>query len=48
MLPEEKLKKYFGIEINRQLFEDAVDIVELRIQELNKLEKNWISWKGTE
>lgn len=40
MLPEEKLKKYFGIEINRQLFEDAVDIVELRIQELNKLEKN--------
>jgi oligoendopeptidase F len=36
--PEEKLKKYFGIEINRQLFEDAVDIVELRIQELNKLE----------
>ena len=40
MLPEEKLKKYFGIEINRQLFEDAVDIVELRIQELNKLERN--------
>lgn len=40
MLPEEKLKKYFGIEINRQLFEDAMGIVELRIQELNKLEKN--------
>ncbi|MGE5457545.1 MAG: M3 family oligoendopeptidase [Methanococcaceae archaeon] len=37
--PEEKLKKYFGIEINRQLFEDAMDVVELRIQELNKLEK---------
>ncbi len=36
--PEEKLKKYFGIEINRQLFEDAMDVVELRIQELNKLE----------
>ena len=40
MLPEEKLKKYFGIKINRQLFEDAMGIVELRIQELNKLEKN--------
>ena len=38
MPPEEKLKKYFGIEINRQLFEDAMDVVELRIQELNKLE----------
>ena len=36
--PEEKLKKYFGIEINRQLFEDAMDVVELRIQELNELE----------
>ncbi len=39
MPPEEKLKKYFGIEINRQLFEDAMDVVQLRIQELNKLEK---------
>jgi len=39
MSPEEKLKKYFGIEINRQLFEDAMDVVELRIQELNELEK---------
>ncbi|WP_229395701.1 M3 family oligoendopeptidase [Methanosarcina sp. DH1] len=39
MPPEEKLKKYFGIEINRQLFEDAMDVVELRIQELNELEK---------
>ncbi len=38
MPPEEKLKKYFGIEINRQLFEDAMNIVESRIQELNKLE----------
>ncbi|WP_230628993.1 M3 family oligoendopeptidase [Methanosarcina barkeri] len=38
MPPEEKLKKYFGIEINRQLFEDAMDVVELRIQELNELE----------
>jgi oligoendopeptidase F len=40
LIPEEKLKRYFGIEINRQLFEDAMDIVELRIQELNKLEKD--------
>jgi len=38
MPPEEKLEKYFGIEINRQLFEDAMNIVESRIQELNKLE----------
>jgi len=38
MPPEEKLKKYFRIEINRQLFEDAMDVVELRIQELDKLE----------
>jgi oligoendopeptidase F len=38
MPPEEKLQKYFGIEINRQLFEDAMDIVQLRIRELNKLE----------
>ena len=35
--PEEKLKKYFRIEINKQLFEDAMDIVQLRIQELNQL-----------
>ena len=35
--PNKKLKKYFGIEISRQLFEDAMDIVELRIEELNKL-----------
>ena len=39
MSPGEKLKKYFGIEINKKLFEDAMDVVQLRIQELNKLEK---------
>jgi oligoendopeptidase F len=39
MPPEEKLKKYFGIEINRQLFEDAMDVVEIRIQDLNELER---------
>ncbi|MDD3248309.1 MAG: M3 family oligoendopeptidase [Methanosarcina sp.] len=38
--PEDKLKKYFGIEINRQLFEDAMDVVELRIQQLEELEKD--------
>ncbi|MDW5551262.1 M3 family oligoendopeptidase [Methanosarcina sp.] len=38
MPPEEKLKKYLGIEINRHLFEDAMDVVELRTQELNELE----------
>lgn len=39
MPPEEKLEKYFGIEINRQLFEDAMDVVELKVQELNELEQ---------
>ncbi|WP_440956857.1 M3 family oligoendopeptidase [Methanosarcina sp. Mfa9] len=38
MTPEEKLNKYFGIEINRQLFEDAMDVVELRIRQLEELE----------
>jgi oligoendopeptidase F len=37
MPPEAKLRKHFGIEINRQLFEDAMDVVESRIQELHKL-----------
>ena len=37
MPPEEKLKKYFGVEINRQLFEDAMDVAESRIKELYKL-----------
>ena len=37
--PPEKLKQYFGIEVNRQLFEDAMDVVELRIDELNELEQ---------
>lgn len=39
MPPEEKLKEYFGIKIDRQLFEDAMDVVESRIQELYKLAK---------
>jgi len=39
MTPEEKLEKYFGIEINRQLFEDAMDVVELRIQQLEELDR---------
>ncbi|AKB18937.1 M3 family oligoendopeptidase [Methanosarcina sp. WWM596] len=40
LTPEEKLIKYFGIEINRQLFEDAMDVVELRIAQLEELEKD--------
>ena len=32
MTPTEKLKKYFGLEINRKLFEDAMDIVDLRVK----------------
>jgi oligoendopeptidase F len=37
--PPEKLKKYFGIEINRKLFEDAMDIVKLRVNQLEDLDK---------
>jgi oligoendopeptidase F len=37
--PEEKLKKYFGLEINRKLFEDAMDIVTLRVNQLEDLDK---------
>ncbi len=39
LAPNEKLKKYFDIDIDRKLFEDAMDIVELRINELKELEK---------
>lgn len=39
MTPPEKLKKYFGIEINRDLFEDAMDMVEMRVNQLEELEK---------
>jgi oligoendopeptidase F len=35
--PPEKLKKYFGLEINRTLFEDAMDIVKLRVNQLEVL-----------
>ncbi len=40
MTPAEKLKKYFEIEVNKKLFDDAMDIVELRINTLNELEKS--------
>lgn len=39
MTPPEKLKKYFGLEINRKLFEDAMDMVNLRVKQLVDLEK---------
>jgi oligoendopeptidase F len=39
MTPPEKLKKYFGLEINRKLFEDAMDIVKLRVNQLEELDK---------
>jgi len=39
MTPPEKLKKFFGIEINRELFEDAMDIVEMRSHQLQELER---------
>lgn len=37
--PPEKLKKFFGIEIDRKLFSDAMDIVKLRIEQLKQLEE---------
>ena len=39
MTPPEKLKKYFGLEINKKLFEDAMDMVDLRVKQLMDLEK---------
>lgn len=39
MTPPEKLKKYFGLEINRKLFENAMDIVKLRVNQLEELSK---------
>ena len=38
MTPPEKLKKYFGVEIDRKLFEDAMDIVQMRVLQLQELE----------
>ncbi len=43
LTPEEKLKKYFNLDINKKLFEDAMDIVELRINELIELENKQAS-----
>jgi oligoendopeptidase F len=39
MTPPEKLEKYFGIEINRTLFEDAMDVVEMRVNQLKELDQ---------
>ncbi len=39
MTPPEKLRKYFGIEIDRKLFEDAMDVVKMRVAQLQELEK---------
>ena len=36
--PPEKLKKFFGIDIDRKLFSDAMDIVKMRIEQLQELE----------
>ncbi len=41
--PSEKLKKYFGLEINRKLFEDAMDIVLLRVNQLEELDNKKLS-----
>lgn len=38
MTPPEKLKKFFGIEIGHKLFEDAMDVVQMRVHQLQELE----------
>jgi len=38
MTPPEKLRKFFGIEIDRKLFEDAMDVVKMRVKQLEELE----------
>lgn len=38
MTPPEKLKRFFGIEIDRNLFEGAMDVVALRVQQLQQLQ----------
>ena len=43
MTPPEKLKKFFGIEIDRKLFEDAMDIVQMRVLQLQELERKRLS-----
>jgi len=40
--PQEKLKKYFNIEIDEKLFEDAMDVVESRVNTLIELEKETV------
>lgn len=39
MAPDEKLRRYFGLEINRKLFEDAMDVVKLRVGQLEELNR---------
>ena len=46
MTPPEKLKKYFGLEINRKLFEDAMDMVKLRVNQLEDLDKGKTGLSG--
>jgi oligoendopeptidase F len=43
LTPKEKLKTYFNIDIDKKLFEDAMDIVEQRINKLVEIEnkKAW-------
>ena len=40
MTPPEKLRKFFGIEIDGKLFEDAMDVALMRVQQLQQLEGN--------
>jgi hypothetical protein len=37
MTPAEKLKKYFGLSINRKLFKDAMDVIVLAIVDAPKV-----------
>jgi oligoendopeptidase F len=39
MTPPQKLQKFFGIKIDRKLFEDAMDVVQMRVKQLQELEE---------
>ncbi len=40
MTPPEKLKRFFGIDIDEKLFEDAMDVVQMRVEQLQELSRN--------
>jgi oligoendopeptidase F len=40
MTPPKKLKRFFGIDIDGKLFEDAMDVVQMRVEQLSELSGN--------